>query len=292
VQITREKNLSKMGANSGDAELQGLAQIENRNNAQLIQNLDRMGVGSVDDAGLFVTNTIAGKQAGFRSAEQAAWDAAKNSPGYKQPISAKVISDVNQALGDEGLMPFMSPTISRYMEAFQRGQPFTPQDYRNLQSMLSREIAKGGNEGAAARTAARVLAQSEIQPITNPGGIDFRNLPSTPQMAAAMRQADAAPGDAINAVNRARAATRAAYAYEESTPLVRSVLSEGASSDPQRVAQRFIVGGTTQEARMLANEVGPGGVEVIKGALLEHLKNKATGGAANEVAKFSQSAFN
>ena len=44
-------------------------------------------------------------------------------------------------------MPFMNPTISRYMEAFQTGQPFTPQDYRNLQSMLSREIFDGRNEG-------------------------------------------------------------------------------------------------------------------------------------------------
>ena len=294
VQITREKNLSKIGANTADTGLQGLAGIENRNNAQLIQNLNALGAGngSTAAAGGAVTGAVQRQRDTLRSAEQAAWDAAKGSPGYRQPISSKVISDINGALGDEGLMPFMNPTISRYMEAFQTGQPFTPQDYRNLQSMLSREIAKGGNEGAAARLAASVLRDSDIQPITNPRGIDFGNLPSTPQMAAAMRAADAAPADAIEAVNRARSATRQAYAYEDSSPLVRSVLSDARSSDPVKIADSFIIKGTASDARMVLNEIGPTGRQEVKNALLSHLKEKALSGAADEVGKFSQSAFN
>lgn len=294
VQITREQNLARMGANSADGSLQGLARTQNQNNTRLIDNLNELGAsaGNVDEAGTRVVSAISGRQSGLRGAEQAAWDAAKSSPGYRQPISSGVISDINQALGDEGLMPFMNPTISKYMEAFQTGQPFTPQAYRNLQSMLAREVAKGGNEGAAANLARRVLERSDIQPITNPRGIDFRNLPSTPQMAAAMRQVDAAPASSIDAVNQARAATRAAYAYEDSSPLVRSVLSDGASADPQRIAKRFIVNGTTNEARVLAQEVGPTGIGTIKNALLAHLKSKAVSGASDEVGKFSQSAFN
>lgn len=294
VQITREQNLAKMGANTGDGTLQGLARTQNQNNAQLVTNMNRLGAGngSIEAGGQQVTSAILGRQSQLRGAEQAAWDAAKNSPGYRQPISQKVISDVNQALGDEGLMPFMNPTISKYMEAFQTGRAFTPQDYRNLQSMLSREVAKGGNEGAAANVARRVLERAEIQPITNPRGIDFGNAVTTPQTAAAMRSADAAPAASIDAVNQARAATRAAYSYEDSNPLVRSVLSGGATSDPVRIANRFVIGGTPDEARTMAREVGPAGVEQIKGAILAHLKDRATNGAADEVAKFSQSAFN
>lgn len=294
VQITREQNLAKMGANTGDGVLQGLARTQNRNNAALIRNVNQLGAadGSVEAGGRQVTSAIQGRQSQLRGAEQAAWDAAKSSPGYRQPIASGVISDVNRALGDEGLMPFMNPTISRYMEAFQTGRPFTPQDYRNLQSMLAREVAKGGNEGAAANVARRVLERADIQPITNPRGIDFGNAVTTPQTAAAMRAADAAPAASIDAVNQARAATRAAYAYEDSNPLVRSVLSGGSTSDPVRIAQRFVIGGTPDEARTLAREVGPQGVQQIKGAILAHLKDKATNGAADEVAKFSQSAFN
>lgn len=295
VQITREMNLAKMGANSADDQLQGMARIQNQNNTRLIQSLNEQGAGRGDAlrAGEQIASTVLGKQANLRAAEQSAWDAAKSSPGYRQPISPKVISDINQTLGEEGLMPFMNPTISRYMGAFQQGdQPFTPQDYRNLQSMLSREIAKGGNEGAAASAAARVLSRSEVQPITNPGGIDFGNSVLTGDMAQRLRAMDAAPGSAIDAVNRARGATRAAYAYEDSSPLVRSVLSNSETSDPLKIAQKYVIGGTPNQAQMLAQEVGPQGVPVIRDAIVAHLKDKALGGAADEVGKFSQSAYN
>lgn len=290
VQITREQNLAKMGANSSDVGLSGLAMVQNQNNAKLISNLNELGAnrGDVLRAGEAVTGSILGRQAGLRGAEQSAWDAAKGSSGYKQPISAGVLSDINAALDSEGLMPFMSPTISKYMEAFQTGAPFTPQAYRNLQSMLSKETMKGGNEGYAAGVAARILRDAELKPagFQNPG-----NLPATQGMAAGMRNADDAATDAIDAVNRARNATRQAYAYEESSPLVRSVLSDGASADPQRIAQRYIIGGTANEAEDLVRQVGPQGLAPIKDAILGHLKEKALSGASDETGKFSQAAF-
>lgn len=292
VQITREQNLAKIGANTADAELQGLARMQNQNNTALIGNLNNLGAnrGDVLRAGETVTSSILGRQAGLRNAEQAAWDAAKSGPGYRMPVSAGPLNQINAALGDEGLMPFMSPTISRYMEAFQTGQqPFTPQAYRNLQSMLSREVMKGGNEGAAASLAQRILRDADIAPAgfaTAPGSV------VTQGTASAMRAADGGVDDAISAVNQARRATRQAYQYEESSPLVRSVLSEGATSDPQRIAQRYILGGTANEAAELLQQVGPQNREVIKNAVLTSLKEKALSGANDEVGKFSQSAFN
>lgn len=290
VQITKEMNLAKIGANSSDEGLQGLAQVQNQNNAKLISNLNDLGAnrGNTLAAGERVASSVLGTQASLRGAEQAAWDAAKGSPGYKQQISSKVISDINGALGDEGMMPFMNPTISRYMEAFQTGQPFTPQAYRNLQSMLSRETMKGGNEGAAASLAARILRDSELAPAGFVGG----GLPVTQGTASAMRNVDAASTEAIDLVNQARGATRQAYAYEDSNPLVRSVLSGGATSDPQRIAQRFVIGGTANEAADLVQQLGPNGLAPIKDAILTHLKSKALSKAADETGKFSQSAFN
>lgn len=293
VQITREQNLAKIGANTADEGLQGLARTQNQNNTRLIGNLDALGAadGSIEAAGRQVVNAITGRQAGLRSAEQAAWDAAKASPGYRQPISSGVLSDINRALDDQGLMPFMNEKINSYMGAFQSGQrPFTPQDYRNLQSMLSREVAKGSNEGAAAQLAQRILRDADVAPVQSTGP-----ALTTARTAAGMRASDAADDAALSAidqVNTARNATRQAYAYEDSTPLVRSVLSDSATSDPQRIAQRFIVGGTADEAATLAQEVGPQGAQAVKGAILAQLKDKATQGANNEVAKFSQSAFN
>lgn len=291
VQISREQNLAKMGANSADGQLQELARIQNQNNAKLISNLNDLGASRGDalQAGETVTGSIQRNLAGLRGAETAAWNEARNSPAYRAPLSSRVISDVNQALGDEALMPFMNPNISKYMEAFQTGQPFTAQDYRNLRSMLSAEMAKGGNEARAAGIAARVLDSADIKPQGFAGG---GNSVATSGMASNMRAADGAASDAIDAVNRARGATRAAYAYEDSNPLVRSVLSGGATSDPQRIAKRFILGGTANEAADLVNEIGPRGLAVVKDAVVADLKSKALSGAADEVGKFSQSAFN
>ena len=291
VQITREQNLAKMGANSADGQLQGLARIQNQNNAKLISNLNDLGASRGDAlrAGEAVTGSVFGTQAGLRGAEQSAWDAAKNSPGYRAPISSGAISDINQALGEQGMMPFMNPAISRYMEAFQTGQPFTPQDYRNLQSMLAREAAKGGNEGAAASIAQKALLRADLSP---PGFVTNGTSVATPGVAAGMRQVDGAAADAINAVNQARGATRAAYAFEDSNPLIRSVLSGGATSDPQRIAQRFVLGGTANEAADLVAQVGVKNLAPIKEAIVADLKSKALSGAADEVGKFSQSAFN
>lgn len=292
VQITREMNLAKIGANSADGELQGLARVQNQNNARLIQVMNEQGAsrGNAAQAGDALTSAVIGRREGLRSAEQAAWDAAKASPGYRAPVSAQPLSAINAALGDEGLMPFMNPTISRYMEAFQTGQqPFTPQAYRNLQSMLSREVAKGGNEGAAAGLAQRILRDADLRPA---GFADTNNTLVTQGVAAGMRAADGAADDAISAVNRARQATRQAYAYEDSSPLVRSVLSGGASSDPERIATRYIIGGTANEARDVLAQLGPQGSQVVKDALIANLKDKALSGSADEVGKFSQSAFN
>lgn len=294
VRITQEMNLAKMGANSADGGLQGLARVQNQNNARLIDVMNESGAGRGDSlvAGERVAAAVLGRQADLRSAEDAAWKVAKALPGYKQPISSKVISDINQTLGDEALMPFMSPTISRYMEAFQTGRPFTPQDYRNLNSMLSREISKGGNEGAAASAASRVLTRAKVQPITNPGGIDYGNAAVTGEMAQRLRSMDAAPSDAIAAVNKARVATRVAYRYEDSNPIVRSILSDSAASDPTRIAQKYIIGGTPREAEMLLREIGPQDTPVIRDAIVAHLKGSALRGEADEIGKFSQFAYN
>lgn len=295
VQITREMNLAKTGANSADEGLQVLARIQNQNNATFIRNLDETGAlrGDAERAGQVVAGAVAGRRDALRAAERSAWDAARNSPGYQQPIESSVFSRINQALGEEDMIMYLDPKISSYMEAMMNGQqPFTPQRYRNLQSMLANEMQKGGNEAAAAGIARRVLESAELRPITNPRGIDFGNAVVTQQTAQALRNLDAQPGQAIDAVNRARQATRAAYAYEDSSPLVRTVLGDNASADPARIAQRFVIGGTANEAQTVAREVGPQGVAQIRDALVAHLKQKAINGATTETGKFSQSAYN
>lgn len=294
VQLTREKNLSKMAANMAEGELSGLPRIENQNNARLIEGMNNLGAAAGRqpvDAGRALTDSIQTRQAGMRANEQSLWDAAKNSPGYRMPIYPDALNAINRELGDTGMMAFMAKPITSYMEAFQTGQqPFTPQAYRNLQSMLAGEMSKGGNEAAAAGIARRVLESTPMRPIVNPGGVDLGQAPVTQGVASLMRTVDAQPGNSLDAVNKARAATRAAYQYEESSRVVRAALSQDA--DPTRIAQRFIVGGTPDEARIVAQQVSPQGREIIRQTLANKIKADALGGASDEVGKVSQSALN
>ena len=294
IQITREKNLAKSGANSRVGAAQGLARVENENNAQLVRLMQQLeGGASVDtlQAGRSVTGAITRQRDALRSAEQAAWDAAKASPGYRMPMQTGVLGDVNAALGDAGMMPFMDSRISAYVQALQQNpDQFTPQAYRNLQSMLSKAMSAGGNEAAAAGIARRVLENAEMRPsatqVPNPG-----NLPVTGQTASVLRATDPMPGDAMSAVDAARRATRSAYAFEDSSPLVRKVLSDGSMSDPSRIG-KHLLNATPDEAREIVRHLDPAGMQMMRGAIATHIKQKALNGASDEVGNVSQKALN
>lgn len=296
VQITREQNLAKMAANSGDDSLHGLPLLQNQNNATLIRSLNERGAGTETmpiAAGRAIQDRIQGTNAALGRVEQGAWDLAKNSPGYKAPIYPDGLNAALQRTGDEALTGYLPKQVTDYMAAFQTGQqPFTPQHYKNLRSMLSGELAKGGNEAAAARAAIQGLESVPMRPITNPGGIDFGTAPVTQAMASAMRTKDAQAGSAIDAVNRARQATAAKYAYQESSPLVRTALADARTADPEKLAQSFVLNGTVNDARSVAREVGPEGIATIRNTLATYIKKQALSGASDETGKVSQSALN
>lgn len=295
VQITNERNLAKAGANSNLVNVQGLAQVENANNNRLIQLLQGVEGGRETDAiaaGRALSSNIAQQRDALRAAESAAWRDARATPGYRMPMQANVLGDINSALGDAGLMPFMDSRISAYIQALQTNpEHFTPQAYRNLQSMLSNTMRAGGNEAAAAGIARDVLENARMRPAAsqapNPGG-----LPVTARTAQQMRATDPMPGDAMSAIDRARQATRAAYSFEDSSPLVRSALSDSAAADPARLAQRFVINGTADEAAQAARSLTPEGRQIVRDALATHIKRKALGGASDEVGKISQKSLN
>jgi hypothetical protein len=107
-----------------------------------------------------------------------------------------------------------------------------------------------------------------------------------------MRSVDAQSGDSINAINLARAATAEKYRYQESSPLVKTALSDARTSDPLRIANSFIMNGTPRDALSVAKEVGPAGLPVIRDAIATAIKKEALSGASDEIGKVSQSRLN
>lgn len=296
IQITREMNLAKTGANSSDTALHGMAQLQNQNNTAVIRSLNNAG-GSSEvtplTAGTFVNGRIAGTNAALTQAEDDAWKLAKSLPGYKQPIFPDGLNAINKSLGEEGMMGFMPKEITDYMQAFQTGQqPFTPQAYRNLQSMLSGAMAQPGNSAGAAKIARQALESTPMRALTETGR-DIGSAPVTMGMAAKLQSIDAQPQTAIDAVNRARAATAAKYNYQDkSSALVTTSLGGSRSADPEKIAQSFILNGTLNDAKSVAKEVGPEGIQQIRDALATHIKKAALSGGTDETGKVSQSQLN
>lgn len=295
-QITMERNLAKTQANMGANT--GLHQVEAANNQAIIGRLNDLGGRTETNplaTGQAIVDAVNRTRAGLRGEETALWTAARNHPGIQAQIEPNGLNAINAALGDEALMPFMNPTISRYMEAFQTGQqPFTPQAYANLRSMLSAELAKGGNEARAARAAVNALDGAPLVPVKVGAHIDFGNAPVPSQVAAAMRARDAAAGEAVDLVNRARSATRAAYAFEESSPLVQTIVADARSAAPEKLAASYLLNNkaTAADGQRVRDVLGEEGVERVREGIATWIKKQALGGAADETGKVSQKALN
>jgi len=92
--------------------------------------------------------------------------------------------------------------------------------------------------------------------------------------------------ESIDAFNAARQAARERFAWQESG---RPVAQAIGGAQPDDFFQKYVIKGTVADARNLANNVPVG---ETRDAIVNHLKDKALGGAADEVGKFSQSAYN
>jgi hypothetical protein len=300
VQITREMNLAKMAANSGNGELHGLPRMQNENNRTLISGLNAAGGRTETDpiaAGRAIQSRIMAQDAGLSTAETQAWEAAKGMPGYSTgQMSTEPVHAAFKKASDTGLLDYLAPPVANRMEAYMTGKvPFTPNEYANLRSMVSGSLSPtaNSNEKKVAKAVADALDSADIRMrTTNPGGIDFGNLPSTSATAANMRAADAAPQQVINAIDEARRATAAKYRYQESSPLVKTALADARNADPEKIAKSFVIDGTVNDALSVVKEVGPGGVGTIRDALATYIKRQSMGGSADEVGKVSQSALN
>lgn len=300
VQITREMNLAKTAAASMDDQLSGLPMLQNQNNNTLISNLNNAGASSGDAfrAGQGISNQITATNQGLTQARDSAYAAARGMPGAKDPLYPDAARNIFTALDEKGIVGDLPPTISNYLNAFVsgpkmgplgemvQGPSFNVQAYENLQKQLSNAaMSPDSSTRYAAGVARRALEDTKIQPITQTGR-DFGNLPVTQDVAGLLRAKDGQAQALLDQLNQGRAAHRTLMQYGESTPVVKAIVG---GAEPDKIFQKFVLGGTLADAQSVATNAPNSGV---KEAILAHLKDKALNGASDEVGKFSQSGFN
>ena len=105
AQITQEKNLAKVGANSSNPELQRLSNIQRQNDMVLTENLNKMGANTADDVvdtGRSIIQSLKAYDAPKKAVVDAAYKAVRNSKGRYAEMDTKSFSTMaNNALDEQ-----------------------------------------------------------------------------------------------------------------------------------------------------------------------------------------------
>jgi len=298
IQVTREQNLAKLGANSSDDALAALPMLQNRNNSQLISNLNQAGAakGNPLEAGRSSIDRITGIDSAMKSRVSSMYDAARNMPGGDVPLQrTELVNNIYSRLAKDNKLAFLPKEVSDMIDDISLGVvkrggqqfdvPFDAKALDNLMTTIStaQRGTKDGNIKAALSLVRQAIDDTPITPVKAQFG---GNQVVTQAGAKFLRDQDAQAPEFMQALNQARSAARQRFDWQESSKPVQAALD---GMEPDKFFQRFVVGGTISDAKALAKA---GDKAAIKDSITAYLKEKALNGSADEVGKFSQFAFN
>ena len=275
-EITREKNLEKIGANSNDAALQSLAMRVNGNNNALIEGLNGLGAGTKQDAisaASQVTDDITRQNNYAKWVIDNMYGAARNAEGRSAALDPSVFTNRANNLLDEALLGGKLPS-----------------DVRNLLNKTATgEMPLTVDVSEQFKTRIAALQRSSNDPAERMALGQVRQaLEDTPLMGSEGKQA-------IDAFNAARRANKGWMDVVDRTPALQAVRD---GVEPDKFVNQFIIGNGNNASVMsvaqLKNLVrdSPESMSAIRGQIASFIKDKATSGAADEVGKVSQSGLN
>ena len=297
VRITQEMNLAKMGANSADGGLQGLARVQNQNNARLIDVMNESGANRGDPfrAGQQAIGAIQGRDADMASRVSGLYQQARDTSGRAADLDRVAFSTrVSELLDDAmvgGALPKDVESMVNWIANNAKPQgmhgsipmPFNVDIAEQLKTRIA-TLQRNTSDGSARHALGLVRQALDETPLMSAPTVNPGNLPSVPGTVppSPMQLGQ----ESINAFNEARNAARQRFGWQESARPIEAALN---GAQPDKFVENFVIRGSVADASAVARNAP---VEEVKTAILSHLKEKALGGAADEVGKFSQSAYN
>lgn len=297
VQITREMNLAKMGANSADGGLQRLARVQNQNNARLIDVMNESGANRGDPfrAGQQAIGAIQGRDADMASRVTSLYQQARDTSGRAADLDRVAFSTrVSELLDDAmvgGALPKDVESMVNWIANNAKPQgmhgsipmPFNVDIAEQLKTRIA-TLQRNTSDGSARHALGLVRQALDETPLMSAPTVNPGNLPSVPGTVppSPMQLGQ----ESINAFNQARNAARQRFGWQESARPIEAALN---GAQPDKFVENFVIRGSVADASAVARNAP---TEEVKTAILAHLKDKALGGAADEVGKFSQSAYN
>ena len=280
VQITREQNLARMGANASDTGLHGLARVQNENNKALIEGLNQLGAQAPGDAHAAGERMMSALQRGLdaeKASVNALYSQARDSAGRSMRLDGHAFTTQASRLLDDGLLGgALPPSVEQHLNRIAKGEvPFTV-DYAEQLKTAMAKLQRASNDGQT-RMALSVVRQA---------------LDDAPLMAGAGTEAGE---QAVAAFNRARLANRSMMKRIERIPGLAAVY-EGKAT-PDDFVQRYVInrGAKAADTERLARELrrtDPEALQAVRSSIAQHLKTAAIGTAADETGRFSASGYN
>lgn len=319
VQITRERNLAKMGANTSDASLQQLAQLENRNNGTLIRNLNESGAANALDqyaTGERLIGALGGYGAGQQARVNALYGAARDSQGRGVVLNGPAAAQsAMQRLQRDGVGK-LPPEVDAWLNKLTSGEtPLTVDYQQQLVKNLYRKIQGAGDNGDLRHGLGIIRDALDNAPLMELGAANPGNLPA---ITGSIRPNPSQAGqEAIDAFRAGRSAHRELMGQREAIPALNAAMD---GAQPDSFLRQFVTGSgrdanvtnvqgmrdvlrgqrinpenlpaTAEQIRALPPQQGAEALQATKNAIADHLKRSALNGAADEVGNFSQAAYN
>ena len=299
MQITREQNLARMGANATDEGLHGLARVQNENNRVFVGTLNSLGANTADDAFAAGERAIGGLQRGLDAQKvniDALYSQARDSAGRSFPLDGHNFTTTASKLLDDNLLGGALPTsVQDHLNRIAQGQvPFTV-DYAQQLATAIGKLQRGTSDGQARMALGmvrRALDDTPILELGQQGPAAGARVTGTTQPSAGGTELGE---QSMQAFNRARTANRQMMQRIERIPGLKAVYEGNAA--PDDFVQRFVISSAAKgkDVQALATELkhtDPEAVEMVRASVARHLKQAATGTASDEGGKFSSSGFN
>lgn len=312
VQITQERNLAKVGANSRDTALQELAMVRNRNNAAIIRNMDEFGA-----AGPFAENRLAAgssvindirAQDSQRAAEATRlYNAARDASGrYIELDRNGFVDAVNKNLADSGNGAFLPAEIQSLLRGIRTGTmrvgrekidvPFNVGVIDNLETKLATAMRSSTDSNAKKAIYDVRKALSNVEPSAVGMPVGGNRVVDPVVLNALQGEADATAASALDAFRAARSIHRARMQWQESTPSIKAALGNDVAGE--NFIKNFFLSSADKSGAQRSAELAalvsnnPNATQAIRQSVARWLKDRATGGGADEVSVFSQSNYN
>lgn len=279
VQITQERNLAKIGANSTDERMQQLARLQRQNDLKLTENLNTLGAEKAVDpltAGTKLVASLKAIDAPRKAAVDEAYQAVRDASGRYANLDVPAFSKLaNAALDEQQLGSVLPQRAVTMLNDVSTGKiPLNVntavQIDKRLSGMARDAAASGDKEGALAIRQIRTALNQT--PVENTAG-----------------------QEALTLYDKARQMAAQRFAAIEKNPAMSAALDDVA---PDKFVQTYIVGeggkANVRDVVRLARELKtqPDAFQSAREQIVYSLKNKALSGNADEVGNFSPSQYN